>query len=226
VADYRKILVKLFSILAAGVIQVLVSNNMGTGGAFSPVTHTYNGTSGNETVPTGASSLTIEAWGGGGQGGLITGASTGRGGAGGGYCKTIVTISAGDYGASLAYVSAAALSTRTVSAAGTNGTTSTVTLSGLIAAPSNLSAGGGNGGAAATSGPSTGGVATGGNNTNTNGSNNSTVSGGAGAGPGGGAGGTACGDGTSLGGGGAGGNTDSCGQSGGGGQGQVKFTWT
>ena len=64
---------------------------------FSPVTNTYTTGSGTETVPSGASTVTISIWGGGGSGG-ITGAlvtNVAGGGGGGGYSSKVVSVSGG-----------------------------------------------------------------------------------------------------------------------------------
>lgn len=65
--------------------------------AFSPVTHTYTSGSGTETVPTGATSVTISAWGGGGSGGATDVLSTNiaGGGGGGGYASKTVSVTGG-----------------------------------------------------------------------------------------------------------------------------------
>src|SRR5690349_11941607 len=54
--------------------------------SFTPVTHTYNSGSGTETVPTGATSLTITSWSGGG-GGSRRSALNQAGGGGGAESK-------------------------------------------------------------------------------------------------------------------------------------------
>jgi hypothetical protein len=63
---------------------------------FTPVTNTYNGplTSQTETVPAGATSVTIKLWGAGGGGGLFTG-PPGGGGGGGGYAERTLSVTGG-----------------------------------------------------------------------------------------------------------------------------------
>jgi hypothetical protein len=68
-------------------------------GAFVPVTRTYNlAATYTETIPSGASTMTIEAWGSGAGGGVGAGTFCvpirGGGGGGGGYCRTLVNVAA------------------------------------------------------------------------------------------------------------------------------------
>lgn len=63
-------------------------------GAFAPVTRTYDSGSGTETVPAGATSVTIKLWGAGAGGGLFTG-PPGGGGGGGGYAERTLAVTGG-----------------------------------------------------------------------------------------------------------------------------------
>jgi hypothetical protein len=66
------------------------------GAAFSPIIHTYtSGDTQNETVPTGASFVTITLDGGGGSGAQPTGAAFGGGGGGGARCVFRIAVSGG-----------------------------------------------------------------------------------------------------------------------------------
>lgn len=71
---------------------------------FTPVTNTYTtgGSSGSDTIPTGASQVVIECWGAGGGGGCYWGATM-QGGGGGGYSKSTYSISSGDWGKTIGY---------------------------------------------------------------------------------------------------------------------------
>lgn len=126
-------------------------------GSFSPIEHAYSiAGSGTETIPTGASSMTVEIWGGSGQGGVFTG-GIGSGGGSGGYSRTVTSVS-GDGGETMSYV---------VGAAGAPGSGA---LSEVVAgsfAITTMIAGGGTEAAGLT--PGTGGSATGGNAVNTSG---------------------------------------------------------
>lgn len=63
---------------------------------YSQTTQTFSN-SGTFTVPTGVTSLTVEAWGGGGKGGSIVSATNAVGGGGGGaYAKKIMTVVPGE----------------------------------------------------------------------------------------------------------------------------------
>ncbi|MBL7886596.1 MAG: hypothetical protein JNJ52_07605, partial [Flavobacterium sp.] len=60
------------------------------------ISQTYN-TSGTFTVPAGVTSITVEAWGGGGKGGSRTFGNNGYGGGGGGaYARKVVTVIPGN----------------------------------------------------------------------------------------------------------------------------------
>jgi hypothetical protein len=121
-----------------------------TSGTFSPSTVTVNtASSGYVSVPAGASSMEIEAWGGSAGGGGSNGVG-GFGGGSGGYCKSIYSVAA-FAGQTIAYAVGAA------GIAGGPGGATTV-ISGTFAITS-MSAGGGIVGG--------GGAASGGNTTNT-----------------------------------------------------------
>lgn len=105
-----------------------------TNTTFTPVTNTYTGalgsTSGTETVPTGATHLTITIWGG---GGTSDGGSSSHGGGSGAYCQKTVTVTGGQ---TFTYVAGAWGDPN----GNLNGTASTVTGSAPVV---NMSAGGG-----------------------------------------------------------------------------------
>jgi hypothetical protein len=71
-------------VLGSGSISLSV--NAGT------LTHTYTSGNGTETVPTGASTCVIEAWGGGAGGGANGGGASGGGGGAGGYARTSFSV--------------------------------------------------------------------------------------------------------------------------------------
>lgn len=74
-----------------------------TSGGFSAFTDTYDRTSGgNEIIPSGSTSVTINVWGGGGSGGATGG--TPYGGASGGYSTRTVAIASGDWGIGIPFV--------------------------------------------------------------------------------------------------------------------------
>jgi hypothetical protein len=146
--------------------------------------------SGTVAIPTGATGVTIEVWGGGGGGGYGTRSPAdlepiefpGGGGGGGAYAKTILVLSGGDAGKTMAW---------SVGAAGTGGTFGDPT--GGAGTLSTASAGtyalaeiictGGQGGQSGFAGgdQGAGGVASGGNTTSTNGNGGAfyTLAGGA-----------------------------------------------
>lgn len=185
-------------VLGSGTISLSV--NAGT------VTRTYtSGTAATETVPTGATSCTMEGEGPGGSGSSSTsgnGGATGLfGGGGGGYFKKVIAVVGGN---TLTYTVAPAVAAANgggISTPGNTGVATTIT--GTVSGGAvNLSAGAGHGGNITSGGA--GGTASGGS-TNTSGSAGSNPSGGAGAAPLGGAGGSTSGvSGTTPGGGGAG----------------------
>jgi hypothetical protein len=121
--------------------------------AFAGVVHTYDSGSGNEVVPVGATSLTLELWAGGAGGGRTTNAG------GGGEKRTITrAVLSSEWGTNLAYVIGAGGAGRTAGSAGygSDGADSTVTgtLNGTslsVTAKKGLAAGnGGSGGSGGT----------------------------------------------------------------------------
>lgn len=129
-----------------------------TTGSFTPVTNIYNGGTGSETIPLGASTLTMEGIGGGGGGGQDSGTFGGGGGGGGSYFKYVINVSAAS-GQTINFSVGHAGARR-----GGNGGP-TVISAGTFSFPT-LTAGGGVGGGAATVGGAgsggSGGTATGG----------------------------------------------------------------
>ena len=134
---------------------------------FTPVTNTYTSGSGNETVPTGASSLTLTVVGAGGTGGSSYSDfvgdvyNSGGGGGGAGYSTITRAVALGDWSTTVAY------------SVGTSGGVSSTTTGSLAAGSVSLTGGGGGAGGSADSGSGgaggTGGTASGGS-TNTSGS--------------------------------------------------------
>lgn len=158
------------SVLGIGSYLRVTRISAATGG-FAPVTNTYTGTTGAETIPVGASTMTIEEFGATGAGGSGSGAGCsahgGGGGGSGGYAKTVVNVAAFN-GQTINY----ALGAAGASSSG-NGGISTIS-SGTFALTT-MTANGGNGGV--SGGPGTGGAggtAAGGNTTNTSGNTGST----------------------------------------------------
>jgi hypothetical protein len=157
---------------------------------FTPVLRAYNTGSGTETIPTGATTMVVEQWGGAGPGGAGFGsfgldtAEGGGGGQAGGYCRSSYTVSAQN-GHTLNWSVGAG---GTPPSAGGASTITAGTMTGFTA----MTANGGNPGGNASSGiPGTGGsgagAATGGNAANITGasgqngsSNNSGGQGGTG----------------------------------------------
>ncbi len=90
--------------------------------SFGQTVQTFT-TSGNFTVPSGVTSITVECWGAGGGGGRSTSDNTGRGGGGGGaYASSVLTVSPG---AVIAYsVGAGGTGGNLTAAQNTGGTTS------------------------------------------------------------------------------------------------------
>ena len=89
------------SVVSAGsYLQATLVTNMA--GSFLPTTFTYN-TAGAalQTIPTGATTMTVECWGS-SAGGGVNGGSLGGGGGSGGYAKTIISVS-GDGGQNINY---------------------------------------------------------------------------------------------------------------------------
>lgn len=134
---------------------------------FTPVTNTYTTGSGNETVPTGATSLTLTVVGAGGSGGASYTDSpsdiynSGGGGGGAGYSIITRAVASGDWSTTIAY------------SVGTSGGVSSTTTGSLSAGAVSLTGGGGGNGTSADSGSGgaggSGGTASGGS-TNTSGS--------------------------------------------------------
>lgn len=186
---------------------------------FTPVTNTYTSGSGNETVPTGASSLTLTVVGAGGSGGgsyVDFGSdiyNSGGGGGGAGYSTITRAVASGDWSTTVAY------------SVGTSGGVSSTTTGSLAAGSVSLTGGGGGAGGSADSGSGgaggTGGTASGGS-TNTSGSAGSSGSASSSSGNPGGAGGASGGTAYGTGANGA----DAPGSPGSVGGGVVIFAWT
>jgi len=186
---------------------------------FTPVTNTYTSGSGNETVPSGASSLTLTVVGAGGSGGnsyTDFGSdiyNSGGGGGGAGYSIITRSVASGDWSTTIAY------------SVGTSGGVSSTTTGSIAAGAVSLTGGGGGNGTSANSGSGggggTGGTASGGS-TNTSGaaggSGSASMSSGNPGGAGGASGGTAYGYGAN--------GADSPGSAGSVGGGVVIFAWT
>jgi len=117
-------------------------------GFFAPVVRTYDtGAAVSETIPSGANQVTIEVWGGGGNGGTMgAGSFPGGGAASGSYSSKTVLFMPTDWGKTFVYTVGAATGTSAV----TNGTFATA-LS-LTCLP------GGNGGGGTAGDGGTGGV--------------------------------------------------------------------
>lgn len=146
-------------------MSAVVARCIGRGG-FRPLLSSRASGSGTETVPAGATNVVIEVWGGGGKGGLNSGAGAG------GYCRTSIACSSGQ---TLNYSVGAGSTT-----SGVAGAASTVT-SGTLSVTS-MTGNGGNPGSGATGG--TGGTASGGTAANTTGTAGQSSGGGATGGPG------------------------------------------
>lgn len=78
----------------------------GASAAFSPIKHTYAGVATTaETIPSGATQVVIEGWGGGGPGGVGFGANGvgagGGGGGAGGYFKKTIALTSVDWNKTL-----------------------------------------------------------------------------------------------------------------------------
>lgn len=146
----------------AGTALIMPTNFYGKGG-FTPVTNTYtSGTGATETVPTGATSVTITVDGGGGAGGYN---SSTLGGGGGGGARSVRTIAVTG-GNTFTYTVGSSVAGRSTAGTGSTGNASSV--SGTVSGGSvSMTANGGAGGT--TSAGGAGGTATGGT-TNTSGS--------------------------------------------------------
>jgi hypothetical protein len=137
-----------------------------------------------ETIPPGASQVTIESWGSGagGQGGKVVGMADiqGSGGGAGGYAKSIIALTSANWSQTMATVVGAA----GVHGAGNNGLAGNGNNSSAASGTFTLTSVVGDGGGAApsTTVGGTGGSATGGNSQNTAGGNgqpgNTTAAGG------------------------------------------------
>jgi hypothetical protein len=191
-------------------------------GGSAGIVHTYgDNTGGTETVPSGSSTVVIEAYAGGGAGGIASGGATA--GAGGSYGKKTLSVSGGQtfvYGVGL---HAPGLPLSDGSTGGNGGPSATVdTGTGPAIA---LHATGGAGGPGFSS-SAAGGTCTGGD-TNTGGFSvtGGVGTGGAGGGPLGGAGGSPSNQGSPFGGGGGAGQSSAY-NSGAGGVGKVTFTYS
>ena len=166
-----------------------------TGGAGAGV-NDYSSGSGTVVIPTGATGVTIEVWGGGGGGGFGTVTNIfgefayepqdnpGGGGGSGGYAKTILVLSGGDALKTIAYsVGAAGTAGTSGDPLGGNGGISTAYAGTYSLAEMICTGGGGGFGGIGINGgkQGAGGIATGGNTTNTpgNGGANFTQTGGA-----------------------------------------------
>jgi len=206
--------------LSAGGPPPVVGGGGGGGGGFVPVTHTYDTGSGNETIGTGASKLTVEVWGGGGSGRYAK-ISYGGGGGGAYSKKTLLgPFAAGSISWSV----------------GAGGAAQTVKLTDGNAGGSSKAGGAGQlvnivnvgGGAAGTATTGAGGAAGSGGDVNNPGGAAAAEKGGTAAGPGGGTGGAQAAPGNLPGGGGGGGdsNIGADASSGAGASGRVRFGWT
>lgn len=155
------------SVVAAGSYLRITRLSSGTG-AFSPLTHSYNTAgAGTETIPTGASTVTIEVWGGSGGGaagyGPPCGGNSGASGGSGGYSRTVVNVAAAN-GQTIVFN----VGTFGTGGGGTGGTstasTGTFSLTTMTAAGGTGGAPGGSSGIAGV-----GGTSSGGNQANTSG---------------------------------------------------------
>lgn len=144
------------SVLAEGSYLRITRLSSATG-SFTPVTHSYNTAgAGVETIPVGASTVTIEVWGasGGGNHGSGTGcgAAFGPGGGSGGYCRITLSVS-GYNGQTIDYV----LGTRGGGGGGNGGTSAISSGSFSLTTMTATGGGGGTPGASGTGGlPGTG----------------------------------------------------------------------
>lgn len=141
--------------------------------SFSPVTHTYTSGSGSETVPSGATGVTITVIGGGGGSGWAIG-SNGAGGGAGGTCIHIASVDSSEWGTTLGYAAGAAGSNETFQTGNdsTDGQPSVVT--GTIGLASISLSGNGGGSTNTNTAGGTGGTASGGNSANNTGNAGST----------------------------------------------------
>ena len=124
------------------------------GSAFSPITHTYqtNGTSGTETIPSGATTVVIEVWGPSGSGGHGNNSGVGTiGGSGGsgGYSRSVYTVS-GHAGATMSYACGTGATSNANVISGTFTITGMQCPTGGNGGNGTLTVGGGGGGAGPT----------------------------------------------------------------------------
>ena len=200
--------------------EISIRNFYGTSATppFTPVTNTYTSGSGNETVPSGATSLTLTVVGAGGSGGgsytdsVSDIYNSGGGGGGAGFSTITRAVASGDWSTTVAY------------SVGTSGGVSSTTTGSLAAGSVSLTGGGGGSGGSADSGSGgaggTGGTASGGTNTSgsSGGNGSASMSSGNPGGAGGASGGTGYGTGAN--------GADAPGSAGAVGGGVVIFAWT
>lgn len=182
---------------------------------------TFNSGSGTDVIPSGATSLVVEVWAGGGGGARH--ASTPHGGGAGSYAKKTIAIAAADWGSTIAYaVGSGGPGRASTPGSGSAGNNSTVGSTTITAGTINITTHGGSGG---TSSVGTGGTAGTGGDINTAGGSSSAILVGGNAPSGGGLGGDEE-PGNSPGGGGGGGLDGNPENGYAGAAGRVKFTWT
>jgi hypothetical protein len=141
------------SVVAAGS-YLEITQVSAQAGSFAPITYSFNVPATTTfAIPTGATTMTVEIWGGSGGGGIGDGFTTpGAGGGSGGYSKTIATVTG--HGTQ----------TMNYTVGGVSGTSSVSTGTFTIAT---MTASGGT--AAVGTTPGSGGTASGGTSTNTSG---------------------------------------------------------
>ena len=156
------------SVLGPGS-YIKVTRVSSTSGSFTPTTHSYNTPgSATETIPVGATTLTVEGWGGSGAGGggsgTGCGAHGGGGGGSGGYFRTVVNVS-GANGQTIAYTVGVAGISGSTAASASSISTGTFTLATATGAGGNQGVVGGlgTGGAGGVGGNSAISLAGGGN---------------------------------------------------------------
>lgn len=90
--------------IKASAVNMSFSNYY-NGVKFTATTRTYNSGSGTETIPSGASQVVIEIWGGGGAGGRgrSSNSTYGGGGGSGGYSRKTYSLSSGSWGTTFSY---------------------------------------------------------------------------------------------------------------------------
>lgn len=137
--------------------------------SFVPVTHTYTSGTGTETIPSGATTMVIEAWGGSGPGGAGSSYFTahqiqysgGGGGGAAGYCRSSFPVT-GLTGETMTYI---------VGSAGGGNTSITAGTFAMTTMAANGGGGGGNASGFTGGTLGTGGTASGGTSANATGSN-------------------------------------------------------